>query len=143
MKIPSGLRKQMRKMGEKAYPNEGCGILLGSFGSEVEVTEVRDGTNLKVDETDDEGHARGRYILDPKEIFQAKLDAQKQGVEIVGFWHTHPDWLARPSQYDADHSWSKYVYMIMAVHRGRQKKVRAFVLAQEEPPVFRRESIRN
>jgi proteasome lid subunit RPN8/RPN11 len=125
----------MLVMGEKAYPNEGCGILLGTFGSEVEVVEVREGTNLRQD------RARDRYILDPRDILRAEKDARGRGVDVVGFWHTHPDHPAQPSQYDADHAWGDYVYVIMAIHAGKQVDVNAFVLRQEDPPQFGPEAI--
>ena len=136
MKISAELREQTRALGEKAYPNEGCGILLGGFGDEIEVVEVREGTNLRED------RVRDRYILDPKDILQAEKDARERGIEVVGFWHTHPDHPAQPSQYDADHAWPEYVYVIMAIHSGSQVDVNAFVLRQEDPPEFGPEPIR-
>lgn len=122
-------------MGEKAYPNEGCGILLGTFGNEVDVVEVRQAANLRED------RARDRYILDPRAILQAEKDARELGLDVVGFWHTHPDHPARPSRYDADHAWPEYVYVIMAIHAGRQVDVGAFVLRREDPPEFGPEEI--
>lgn len=150
MKISPELRAKMRAMGERAYPNEGCGIFLGTFGDEVEVVEVREGTNLRAGgdeenlpaEKDDRRHsARDRYVLDPKDILHAEKDARQRGLEVVGFWHTHPDHPAHPSQYDADHAWSDYVYLIMAIHAGEQVDVNAFVLRQEQPPEFGPEPI--
>ncbi len=98
MRISDELRRQMTEMGERAYPNEGCGIFL-------------------------------------------EKDARERGIEVVGFWHTHPDHAAHPSQYDADHAWPEYVYVIMAIHSGKQVDVNAFVLRQEEPPEFGPEPI--
>jgi proteasome lid subunit RPN8/RPN11 len=150
VKISAELREQMRAMGERAYPNEGCGIFLGTFGDQVEVVEVRQGTNLREagvetnlpEEKDDREHsARDRYVLDPRDIMRAEKDARQRGLEVVGFWHTHPDHPARPSQYDADHAWSDYVYLIMAIDAGKQVDINAFVLRQEEPPEFGPEPI--
>jgi proteasome lid subunit RPN8/RPN11 len=135
MRISAELREEMRGMGERAYPNEGCGILLGTFVGEIEVTEVREGANLRQD------RARDRYVLDPRAILQAEKDARARGIDVVGFWHTHPDHPARPSQYDADHAWPEYVYVIMAVAAGKQVDVNAFVLRQEQPPEFGPEEI--
>jgi proteasome lid subunit RPN8/RPN11 len=132
VKLAAALMDGMRTMGEAAYPNEGCGIFLGRPG---EVVEVRKGTNLRED------RARDRYILDPRDILRAEKDAREQGLEVVGFWHTHPDHPARPSQYDADHAWPDYVYVIMAIHGGNQVAVTAWVLESEDPPRFREEPI--
>ena len=150
MRIAANLRQAMREMGEAAYPNEGCGIFLGRLGDEAEVLEVRRGTNLReqggaVDlpsEKDERVHsARDRYILDPRDQLQAEKDARARGLEVVGFWHTHPDHPARPSQFDADHAWAEYVYVIMAIDAGSQVDVTAWVLEGEDTPAFRPEPI--
>lgn len=125
----------MWTMGEAAYPNEGCGIFLGTPGSEATVTEVRLATNLRED------RAHDRYIMDPKDILRAEREAEQRGLEVVGFWHTHPDHPARPSQYDADHAWPDYVYVIMAVHDGKMVDVTGWVLETESPPQFREEAL--
>jgi len=131
-------RRRMQELGEAAYPNEGCGILLGQPGrgqAEADVTEVRAGTNLRED------RARDRYILDPRDILRAEKDARAADLEVIGFWHTHPDHPARPSQYDAEHAWPDYVYVIMAVHEGKQVDATAWVLESEDPPQFREEPL--
>jgi proteasome lid subunit RPN8/RPN11 len=135
MRISAEQREQMRAMGEAAYPNEGCGIFLGVAGSEAEVREVRGATNLRQD------RARDRYIMDPKDILRAERDAEALGLEVVGFWHTHPDHPARPSQYDAEHAWPDYVYVIMAIHDGTLVDVTGWVLETESPPSFREERL--
>jgi proteasome lid subunit RPN8/RPN11 len=135
MRIAEELRRQMQAMGEAAYPNEGCGIFLGTPGEEATVSEVRPATNLRED------RARDRYIMDPRAIIQAERDAENLGLEVVGFWHTHPDHPARPSQYDADHAWPDYFYVIMAVHGGRMVDVTGWVLETESPPRFREEAL--
>jgi proteasome lid subunit RPN8/RPN11 len=139
VRIATDLRRQMQAMGEAAYPNEGCGIFIGrpaAAGADAEVLEVRLGTNLRED------RARDRYILDPRDILKAERDAEARGLEVVGFWHTHPDHPAQPSQYDADHAWPDYVYVIMAIHAAKQVDVNAFVLDEAgEPPRFRAESL--
>jgi proteasome lid subunit RPN8/RPN11 len=131
-------RRRMQELGEAAYPNEGCGILLGRLAGDsgtVEVTEVRAGTNLRED------RARDRYILDPRDILRAEKDARATGLDVVGFWHTHPDHPARPSQYDTDHAWPEYVYVIVAVHGGEQVDATAWVLESEDSPRFRPEPL--
>jgi proteasome lid subunit RPN8/RPN11 len=120
----------MQAMGEEAYPNEGCGIFLGNPGPPAEVVQVLKGTNLRQD------RARDRYILDPLDILRAERAGEERGLEIVGFWHTHPDHPARPSQYDTDHAWAEYVYVIMAIAGGRMEDVTAWALEAEDPPRF-------
>jgi proteasome lid subunit RPN8/RPN11 len=136
MRISADLRQRMQTMGESAYPNEGCGILVGRTGDPgAEVLEVRLGTNLRQD------RARDRYILDPRDILRAEKESRAAGLEVVGFWHTHPDHPARPSQYDADHAWPGYVYVIVSVERGRAVSDQGWVLETEAPPIFREEPL--
>ncbi len=122
-------------MGEAAYPNEGCGIFLGIPGHDPEVFEVRLATNLRED------RARDRYVMDPRDIMLAEREAEARGLEVLGFWHTHPDHPARPSQYDADHAWPDYVYVIMSIEAGKLVEVTAWVLESETPPVFREQGL--
>ena len=127
---------ELRRLAALSHPLEGCGILLGRFAADgAEVVEVRKGTNLRAD------RARDRYVLDPRDILAAERDARAGGLEVVGFWHTHPDHPARPSQYDADHAWPDYVYVIMAIHSGRQVDVTAWVLEEGDFPHFRAEPL--
>ncbi|HEV3233604.1 MAG TPA: M67 family metallopeptidase [Candidatus Dormibacteraeota bacterium] len=130
MRIALQLQQQMTAMGEAAYPNEGCGIFLGTPGEDPDVVEVRLATNLRQDRT------RDRYVMDPKDIMLAEREAEARGLEVLGFWHTHPDHPARPSQYDADHAWPEYVYVIMAIEAGKLAEVTAWILESETPPVF-------
>jgi proteasome lid subunit RPN8/RPN11 len=127
----------MRRLGEAAYPHEGCGILVGRPGSPSQVTEVRPGHNLR----GPEDRAGDRYVLDPADILRAQREADGAGLDIIGFWHTHPDHPSQPSQYDADHAWPGYVYVIISVQRGRAAGEQGWVLQAESPPVFREEPL--
>ena len=137
MRFPEGLREEMRRLGSAAYPYEGCGILLGRPGPETEVTEVLAGTNLR----GPEDRGRDRYVLDPREIMAAQRQADARGEDVVGFWHTHPDHPSRASQYDAEHAWPGYVYVIVSVQGGDAAGEQGWVLESERPPVFREETL--
>ena len=134
MRFPANLRQQMWELAEAAYPYEGCGILLGAGGA---VTEVRPGTNIR----GPEDRARDRYVLDPRDILRAERDADAARIEVLGFWHTHPDHPSRASRYDADHAWPGYVYVIVSVLDGRAAGAQAWVLESEEPAEFREEPL--
>jgi proteasome lid subunit RPN8/RPN11 len=135
MRLPSDLREEMRHLAEAAYPLEGCGILLGQPGGAV--TEVRAGRNLR----GPEDRGRDRYVLDPRDVVAAQRDADGAGLDLVGFWHTHPDHPSRPSQYDADHAWPGYVYVIVSVREGSAAGEQGWVLDVEDPPTFREERL--
>ena len=53
-----------------------------------------------------------------EDVLDADKAAQKQGMEVIGWYHSHPDHPARPSQYDQDHAWPWYSYVIVSVHNG-------------------------
>ena len=124
----------MRLLAEAAYPYEGCGVLVGTS---EEVTEVRPGRNIR----GPEDRARDRYVLDPRDILQAERDADLAGLEVVGFWHTHPDHPSRASRFDADHAWPGYLYVIVSVIAGKSVAEQGWVLESEDPPEFREEPL--
>ena len=124
----------MHGFAEAAYPYEGCGVLVGIEG---EVTEVRNGTNIR----GPQDRARDRYVLDPRDILRAEREADAAGLEVVGFWHTHPDHPSRASRYDADHAWPGYVYVIVSVIQGRAAGEQGWVLESEDPAEFREEPL--
>jgi proteasome lid subunit RPN8/RPN11 len=120
---------RVRELGAAAYPDEGCGVLLGLLaGARVEVVEVTSGTNLNTD------RSRDRYLLDPADIVRADRDARPQGLDVVGFWHSHPDHPARPSQFDTDHAWVDYVYVIVNTTAGGAGDLNGFTLTGEGGP---------
>ena len=120
--------EHMRQRAAAAYPHEGCGILLGTLapadgsGVTARVTEAVEGRNLVTDRRHD------RYELDPGDIVRADQRARARREEIVGFYHTHPDHPARPSQFDTDRAWAGYVYVVIAVHQGQVVEATAWEL---------------
>ncbi|MDQ6747183.1 MAG: M67 family metallopeptidase [Candidatus Dormibacteraeota bacterium] len=136
MVLPPALRARLRRLAEAAYPYEGCGLLLGTPGA---VTEVRAGRNLR----SPEDRARDRYVLDPRDILQAERDADAGGLQVLGFWHTHPDHPSGASRYDADHAWPGYCYVIVSVLQGVAVGEQGWVLESESPAEFREEPLRD
>lgn len=124
-------------MAAAAYPYEGCGVLVGIPGAVATVAAVRPGRNLR----GPDDRARDRYVLDPADILAAQRQADAAGLDVVGFWHTHPDHPSRPSQYDADHAWPGYVYVIVSVAATGTQGEQGWVLESEVPPVFREEGL--
>ena len=121
--------ERMRNMAAGAYPDEGCGVLIGSFRNErAEVVDVTRGRNLSIE------RSRDRYLLDPSDIVAADRDARAHGLDIVGYWHSHPDHPAHPSQFDTDHAWVDYVYVICATTAEGTGDVNGFALATEAGP---------
>ena len=115
LKLTRQIEEAIRKAGADAYPNECCGILLGKDeGDEHVVTSLRPIENAR--ESDERYH---RFLITAEEMMQAELEARRLGLDIVGFYHSHPDHPARPSDYDREHALPFYSYIILRVAEGR------------------------
>jgi len=99
----------IRAHGVETYPNECCGALIGRDGI---VTET-----LALPNMTDEG-PRTRFRVTPMDYREAERRATETGGELLGFYHSHPDHPARPSQYDLDHAWPFFSYVIVSVREG-------------------------
>jgi len=99
----------IRRHGEETYPHECCGALVGRGG----VTAT-----VPLPNTTEEGPRR-RFLVRPSDYRMAESRAAELGGELLGFYHSHPDHPARPSQYDLDHAWPTFAYVIVAVAAGR------------------------
>jgi proteasome lid subunit RPN8/RPN11 len=125
--LSGGAAADLRRFAVAAYPEEGCGVLIGqSGGAEVSVVEATSGRNLVTD------RRRDRYELDPGAIVAAERSARERGLDVVGFWHTHPDHPARPSGFDTERAWSEYVYIIIRVGAAGVEEIRAYALQEEQ-----------
>lgn len=103
---------QIKEHAQKDYPYECCGILLGKFsGSEKTVTEILEISNEKEEE-----NRHNRYLIPSSKILEIELYAIKNGLDIVGFYHSHPDHPATPSAFDVEHALPVYSYFIVSVY---------------------------
>lgn len=108
--VPGALAEAIRRHAAETYPNECCGAL---FGDERAITDV-----LRLPNLTSEG-PRNRFLVLPDDYRAAEAHASENGVELAGFYHSHPDHPARPSKYDLDHAWPFFVYVIVSVHEGK------------------------
>lgn len=129
-------RDAMTAHGERTYPHECCGVLIGTRQEgRKRVEEVRPAGNARDDSP------QNRYLITPEEILHAERDARRAGREILGFYHSHPDVPARPSPYDLDHAWPVYSFLIMSVNKGHATELHSWVLEEdrsrfEEEPII-------
>ncbi len=104
------------------YPHECCGLLVGRVEGERRLVEsVRRARNLNVE------RAHDRFELDPQDYLRVDRELRGTGLEIVGFYHSHPDHPARPSQYDAERAFPSYSYIIISVEKGTPVQARSWV----------------
>lgn len=123
LQFPPGVHRELLRRSAAGYPHEVCGLIVGRVDAErIRVDRITQAKNLRSDRLAD------RYVLDPDDFRQADADAQRDGLEIVGIWHTHPDHPPRPSQTDLDAAWEGYSYVILSVARSGVVGVRSWIL---------------
>ncbi len=106
---------QIRAHGISDYPYECCGLLLGRFDPNGKiVSEIFPISNAR-----EESAKRNRFLITPEELLRGEQYARTQDLEVVGFYHSHPDSPAVPSQYDLEHAWPTYSYIIVSTSADR------------------------
>ena len=129
MKIAQAALDQIRRHGEEGYPHEICGLMLGPRGGRGRVTEVHRARNIIVD------RARDRYEIDPHDQIRIQRDADDRGLDIVGYYHSHPDHPARASETDAQRSWAGVIYLIVSIQQGQAVDENAFAAEADGGPM--------
>jgi proteasome lid subunit RPN8/RPN11 len=112
--ISEQLLENIREHGVRDYPYECCGLLLGH--DELESKVVRE--TYPISNAREESAKRNRFLIQPEELMRGEKYARSQDLEVVGFYHSHPDSPARPSQYDLEHAWPTYSYIIVSTSEG-------------------------
>lgn len=122
IKVNSEHLDQIRKHGEKTYPHECCGFLLGTREGETNVlAEVHAAENERQESRET------RYLITPEQYKRADEYARGRGLGVIGYYHSHPDHPAAPSGYDLDHScWPGESYIIVAVEQGKSAALNSF-----------------
>jgi proteasome lid subunit RPN8/RPN11 len=139
LKISSKNYDEIRRHGEETYPHECCGMLLGKADGDIRtVTSTARCGNTRTDSP------HNRYNIDPKDQIRIEREAREQGVDVVGYYHSHPDHPARWSQTDlAEAHWSGYSYVITSVAKGQAERTNSFELTgtDESDKIFIDEKI--
>ena len=97
-----------------AYPNECCGALLGEDGADGRHV----GAIMPIVNGSDDGERHRRFRISADEIMRMEREAAKLGLDVLGFYHSHPDHPAVPSEYDREHALPFYSYIIASVRGG-------------------------
>ena len=122
IKVNSEHLDQIRKHGEKTYPYECCGFLLGTReGGTNVLAEVHSAENERQESRET------RFLITPEQSKRADDYARSRGLGVIGYYHSHPDHPAAPSGYDLDHScWPGESYIIVAVEKGNSAALNSF-----------------
>lgn len=106
---------EIREHGVRDYPYECCGLLLGRYREDGKVvTETYPISNAR-----EESAKRNRFLITPEELMRGERYAAGRDLEVVGFYHSHPDSPAVPSNYDLEHAWPTYSYIIVSTSEGQ------------------------
>ena len=111
--IPRQVYDEVLAHAEQSYPHECCGVLVGSALKDRRVFAAHTATNVNVERATD------RYIIDPMEINIIDRQARAEGLDILGFYHSHPDHPDRPSEFDREWGQPGYSYVIISVKNGK------------------------
>ncbi len=129
VRLAAAADAEIRREAARAYPNEGCGALVGA--ADGEVTEARPLENRE------SASPKTRFTVAPLDYHAAEEDAEARGLKLLGFWHSHPDHPARPSETDRKYAWPGLLTLVIAVERGEPRDLTAWDVPGPEAP-FRR-----
>lgn len=124
--LSSEVAQAIRAHAREAYPDECCGALLG-----VETDEGRHIRQLVRLENERIDERRRRFYISPQQVLQVERYAQAHGLSLLGFYHSHPDHPAVPSEYDRQHALPFYSYPIVSVQQGEPTELRSWRLRDD------------
>jgi proteasome lid subunit RPN8/RPN11 len=136
--LSSDIAQKIRDHGAETYPHECCGALLGrdldpaAAGTpDLSKPPAREIVALHplVNRRDDS--PRNRFSVTSDDVREAEKSAAEKGIEVVGWYHSHPDHPAAPSQYDQDHAWPWYSYIIVSVANGQPQDMTSWRLTDD------------
>ena len=116
---------EIRAHGERDYPHECCGLLIGRFEESGRKTVVE---TYPISNAREEEAKRNRFLIRPEELMRGERHARERGFDVIGFYHSHPDHPAQPSEYDLEHAWPTYSYIIVSVRDGSATDLLSWVM---------------
>jgi len=128
LKIATAALEAIKAHGEEGFPHEVCGLLVGYPERQV-IREVRRLRNIEKELPEI------RYQVDDQEDMQIRKQLRRTDMEVVGYYHSHPNHGAYFSKLDAERSWESYLYVVVSVTEGRSADIKAFVAEKDHGPV--------
>jgi proteasome lid subunit RPN8/RPN11 len=124
LKLGAGVREAIARAAEEGYPHEVCGLLVGRPGLGAEEAWPCPNSNTE--------RASDRYQLEPQAQLRLEKRARQLGLDVVGYYHSHPDHPAAASETDNGLSWEDTTYLIQSVLQGRAEDLRGWRRAKGE-----------
>ena len=115
IRVPKLQLDEIREHGVRDYPYECCGLLLGRFAGDAKTVHE----TYPISNAREESAKRNRFLITPEELMRGERYARSRELEVVGFYHSHPDSPAVPSKYDLEHAWPTYSYIIVSTSAER------------------------
>ena len=128
---------QITAHAERDYPHECGGLLLGHFDAEEGKTVTE---TLPMENTADVERRHDRVLIEPRSVMRAERYAREKGVDVIGYYHSHPDDEAVPSQFDLDHALPVWSYIIVSVRGGKAVDLRSWEMENDRSK-FNKEEI--
>jgi len=126
--IPTSVLELLEREAMEAYPQECCGVLLGRIPTAVEPrAEVREVVVARNSAT---ARRQERYFIDPKLVLRVHEEARRRRLDVLGYYHSHPDHGAIPGWFDLETAWPEVAYLILAVDERRVTGVRCWRLRE-------------
>ena len=120
------MAERIRRQGVQSYPHECCGALLGTDGDTGrQVRDLLPLVNRRADSP------RNRFSISPGDFRTAEAAARERGLEIIGWYHSHPYHPPLPSEYDRAHAWPWYSYVIVSVAGGEARQMLSWRLTDD------------
>jgi proteasome lid subunit RPN8/RPN11 len=126
LKVPSHLAAKIQAHGMETYPHECCGAILGR-----DVDGRREVLGLLALANRRDDSPRNRFEVTPGDVQLAEKTAAEQKLELIGWYHSHPDAPARPSEFDREHAWPWYSYIIVSVQSGMPREMNSWRLQDD------------
>lgn len=127
IRITENVFANIAEHAERDYPHECGGMLIGKFeDGKKTVTEIFPLENAREEEA-----RHNRVLILPKDVLRAERYAREKQLDVVGYYHSHPDDKAVPSQYDLDHALPVWSYIIASVLRGEAVDIRSWEMEND------------
>jgi proteasome lid subunit RPN8/RPN11 len=137
LNISQKLLLKIENEAQKAYPDECCGFIFGTMKDKVKTAQHV----LPSNNSTDASEKNHRFIITPESMIKAERFAKFIKLDIIGFYHSHPDCTANPSDYDTSHALPVYSYVIVSVIKGKTEDFKSWELDKENYKKFQSELI--
>ena len=127
LEIPQDILTRIHTHGEASYPEEGAGLILGTFSdNDRQIHTIVPLVNAREDNA-----RHNRYLITPQDMLEGENMAARLGLDVIGIFHSHPDHPNRPSEFDREWAMPWFSYIITSVENGRAVESRAWRLTDD------------